>query len=70
MLGAVEWGLCYCLHGCQGYTVRIGQPHHRFQKSLFWSVFTEMQPQSFQTKTGSATFSKFSVFNLENAGVV
>ncbi len=34
---------------------------HRFQKSLFWSVYTEMQPQSFQTKTGSAVFSKVSV---------
>ncbi len=30
-------------------------------KSL-WSVFTETQPQSFQTKTGSAGFSKVSIF--------
>ncbi len=47
-----------------------GQPHHRFQKSPFWSVYTETQPRSFQTKTGSAAFSKVSVFDLENAGVV
>ncbi len=47
-----------------------GQPRHRFQKSLFWSAYTETQPQSFQTKTGSAAFSKVSVFDLENAGVV
>ncbi len=39
-----------------------GQPRHRFQKSPFWSVFTETQPQSFQTKTGSAGFSKVSIF--------
>ncbi len=39
-----------------------GQPRHCFQKSLFWSVYTETQPRSFQTKTGSAAFSKFSVF--------
>ncbi len=42
----------------------------RFQKSQFWSVYTETQRQSFQTKTGSAAFSKVSVFDLENAGVV
>ncbi len=47
-----------------------GQPSHRFQKSLFWSVYTEMLPQSFQTKTGSAAFLKVSVFYLEYAGVV
>ncbi len=47
-----------------------GQPRHCFQKSPFWSVYTETQPRSFQTKTGSAAFSKVSVFNLENAGVV
>ncbi len=47
-----------------------GQPHHRFQKSPFWSVYTESQPWSFQTKMGSAAFSKVSVFNLENGGVV
>ncbi len=47
-----------------------GQPRHRFQKSPFWSVYTETQPRSFQTKTGSAAFSKVSVFDLENAGVV
>ncbi len=46
-----------------------GQPHS-FQKSPFWSVYTETQPRSFQTKTGSAAFSKVSIFNLENAGVV
>ncbi len=49
---------------------KSGQPHHRFQKSPFWSVYTEMQPQCFQTKMGSAVFSKVSVFNLENARVV
>ncbi len=38
-------------------------PRHRFQKSPFWSVYTEMQFRSFQTKTGSA-FSKVSVFDL------
>ncbi len=38
-----------------------GQPSHRFQKSQFWSVYTETQPRSFQTKTGSAAFSKVSV---------
>ncbi len=47
-----------------------GQPRHRFQKSPFWSVYTETLPRSFQTKTGSAAFSKVSVFDLENAGVV
>ncbi len=52
------------------YTVECGQPRHCFQKSAFWSVYTETQPQSFQTKTGSAAFLKVSVFNLENAGVV
>ncbi len=35
-----------------------GQPHHRFQKSPFWFVYTETQPQSFQTKTGAAAFLK------------
>ncbi len=39
-----------------------GQPCHCFQKSLFWSVYTETQ-QSFQTKTGSAVvLSKISIF--------
>ncbi len=36
----------------------FGQPRHRFQKSPFWSVYTETQPRSFPTKTGSAAFSK------------
>ncbi len=40
-----------------------GQPRHPFQKSQFWSAYTETQPQSFQTKTGSAAFSKVSVFD-------
>ncbi len=44
-----------------------GQQCHRFQKSPFLSLYTETQPRSFQTKTGSAAFSKVSV---ENAGVV
>ncbi len=35
-----------------------GQPRHRFQKSPFWSVYTETQPRSFQTKTGSVAFFK------------
>ncbi len=39
-----------------------GQPRHHFQKSPFWSVYTETQPLSFQTKTGSPAFSKVSVF--------
>ncbi len=39
-----------------------GQPGHRFQKSPFWSVYTETQPRSFQTKMGSAAFLKVSVF--------
>ncbi len=39
-----------------------GQPRHRFQMSQFWSVYTETQPWSFQTKTGSAAFSKVSIF--------
>ncbi len=30
------------------------QPRYHFQKSPFWSVYTETQPWSFQTKTGSA----------------
>ncbi len=47
-----------------------GQPFHHFQKSPLWSVYTEMQPRSFQTKTGSAAFSKVSVFDLENARVL
>ncbi len=33
-----------------------GQPRHRFQKSPFWSVYTETLPQSSQTKTGSQRF--------------
>ncbi len=54
-------------HDVNVYTVvkdtqcECGQPRHRFQKSPFWSVYTETQPQSFQTKTGSAVFSKVSV---------
>ncbi len=39
-----------------------GQPRHHFQKSQLLSIYTETQPQSFQTKTGSAVFSKVSVF--------
>ncbi len=39
-----------------------GQPRHRFQMSQFWSIYTETQPWSFQTKTGSAAFSKVSIF--------
>ncbi len=39
-----------------------GRPRHHFQKSPFWSVYTETQPRSFQSKTGSAAFSKVSVF--------
>ncbi len=31
---------------------------HRFQKSPFWSVYTETQPQSFQTKRGLQRFQK------------
>ncbi len=63
-------------HDVTVYTVvkdtqsECGQPRHRFQKSPFWSVYTETQPWSFQIKTGSAAFSKVSVFNLENTGVV
>ncbi len=38
-----------------------GQPCHHFQKFPFWSDYTEMQPRSFQTKTGPAAFSKVSV---------
>ncbi len=34
-----------------------GQPCYHFQKSPFWSIYTEKQPQSFQTKMGSAAFS-------------
>ncbi len=34
------------------------------------SVYTETQPRSFQTKAGSAAFSKVSVFDLENTRVV
>ncbi len=45
-----------------------GQPRHHF-KSLFWSVYTEMQPQSFQIKTGSAAFLKVSIFDLESSVV-
>ncbi len=47
-----------------------GQPRHHFQKSLFWSVYTETQPQSFQTKEESAALLKVSFFDLENGGVV
>ncbi len=47
-----------------------GQPRHRFQKSPFWSVYTETLPRSYQTKTGSAAFLILSVFDLENVGVV
>ncbi len=35
-----------------------GQPRHYFQNSQFWSVYTEKQTWSFQTKTGSAAFFK------------
>ncbi len=52
------------------YAERMWAATDCFQKSPFWSVYTETQPQSFQTKTGSAAFSKVSVFNLEHAGVV
>ncbi len=38
-------------------------------KSFRFGQFT-LKPRSFQNKTGSAAFSKVSVFNLENAGVV
>ncbi len=33
-----------------------GQPRHRFQK--FWSVYTETQSWSFETKTGLQCFQK------------
>ncbi len=52
---------------------RIGRENvgnNFFQKSPFWSIYTETQPRSFQTKMGSAAFSKVSVFDLENARVV
>ncbi len=39
-----------------------GQPHHNFQKFQFLSIYTEMQPRNFQTKTGSAAFSKVFFF--------
>lgn len=39
------------------------QPHH--QKSLFWYIYTEMQPWSFLTKTGFAAFSKVSSWGLK-----
>ncbi len=40
---------------------KCGQPRRCFQKSPFWSVYTETQRQSFQTKTRSEAFSKVSV---------
>ncbi len=83
MLGVVKWGnLPIRIYGYNNehdvivYTVikntqrECGQPRHRFQKSPFWSVYTETQPRSFQTETGSAAFSKVSIFNHENARVV
>ncbi len=62
--------------GTKFYTVvkdtqsECGQPHHRFQKSPFWSIYTETLPQSFQTKAGSAAYLKVSIFDPENAGAV
>ncbi len=71
MLGAVEWGIY--LYISMGTTtiimllftrlLRIRRAMPSFsKKSPFWSVNTERQPWSFQTKTGSASFSKVSVF--------
>ncbi len=37
---------------------KCGQPCRRFQKSQFWSIYTETLPRSFQTKTGSAALFK------------
>ena len=74
MLGATEWGIYVYIYGYNNahdvivYMVvkdmqsECGQPLHRFQKSPFWSVYTETQPRSFQTKTGSAAFSKVFIF--------
>ncbi len=67
MLGAVEWGIYPYMsigneHDVILYTVvkdtqcECGQPCYRFQKSPFWFINTETQPQSFQTKTGSSAF--------------
>ncbi len=76
MLGAVEWGIFpYISMGTTMCMMLLfkrfvkgmcecGEPRHHFQKSPFWSVYTETQPRSFQTKTASAAFSKVSVFNL------
>ncbi len=51
-----QWAWCYCLHGVKDTQRECGQPRHRFQKSPFWYVYTETQPLSFHTKTGSAVF--------------
>ncbi len=49
-------------HDVNVYTViKDTQSQCRFQKSLFWSVYTETLRQSFQTKTRSAAFPKVSV---------
>ncbi len=83
MLGAVKWGIYpYNIYGYNNehdvivFTIikdtqsKCGQPRHRFQKSPFCSVYTETQPLSFQAKVGSAVFSKISIFDLLNAGVI
>ncbi len=44
---------------------QCGQLCHRFQKSPFWSIYTETLPRSFQTKTGSAAFLKVSLKTQE-----
>ncbi len=60
----------YCLHGRQGYAERMWAATSSFSKvSVLDSIYTEMQPQSLQTKTGSEAFSKVSFSRVENTGV-
>ncbi len=82
VLGAVEWGICphvsmgtitsMLLLFTRSSRIRrayVGS-HAIVFKSLHFGPFALKHKKSFQTKTGSAAFSKVSVFDLENAGVV
>ncbi len=59
-----QWAWRHCLHGRQGYTEQMWAAMSLFSKVsvLVRLAYIEMQLQRFQTKTGSAAFSKVSVF--------
>ncbi len=64
-----QWAWCYSYTVIKDTQSECGQPRHCFQKSLFWSIYTEIGvtfTQIFQTKTGSAgVFKRLSFQTLE-----